>query len=333
MRKTKVGIIGLGSWGGCHLEAFRSMPQAEVVAICDRNEERVRELADRYSIAHAYTNSEELLARDDIELVSIATFESEHFAPAIEALRSGKHVLVEKPVTTKLAEAIEMQRTAEERGKFIVPGHLLRFEPRYADIREAIVSGRIGAPHSMYLKRARTKSMFRTYKRTHTVFELTVHDLDLAIWYAGSRVRTVKAYGKAVHDEVVPDILWSCLEFENGTLAFLHSNWMTPDEAGIVMNDSIEVIGANGTAQFANGGSDMQLLDARGRATPDYSIHHTRNGTSTGALREQLTYLCDCAAGGTAPSYVSFADAVHGIAVAEAIIRSCASGKEERPEA
>ncbi|MDF2724480.1 MAG: dehydrogenase [Paenibacillus sp.] len=333
MGKIRVGVIGLGSWGSCHLEAFHAMPQVEVVAVCDRNEERVKQLADQYGVAHAYSKSEDLIARTDIDLVSIATYENEHYGPATAALRSGKHVLVEKPISTKLEEAAAMAKTAEENGKFIFAGHLLRFEPRYADIYAAIQSGKIGAPHSMYLKRGRTKKMFQTYKRTHTVFELTVHDLDIAIWYAGSRVKSVKAFGKAVNDDVVPDILWSCLQFENGTMAFLHSNWMTPDEVGFVMNDAAEIIGANGTAQFANSGSNLQLWDDSGRASPDYFIHHTLNGSSFGALREQLTYICGCVASGKKPEYTSFADAVHGIAVAEAIIRSCASGQEETPQA
>ncbi|RKN74160.1 Gfo/Idh/MocA family protein [Paenibacillus ginsengarvi] len=331
--KVRVGIIGLGSWGSCHLEAFHSMPQVEVVALCDRNEERVRQLAETYGVAHAYTRSEELLDRSDIDVVSIATFEHEHFGPAAHAIRTGKHVLVEKPVSTKLEEAAALAKLAEENGTFLFAGHLLRFEPRYADIYEAIRSDRLGAPQSMYLKRGRTKGMFQTYKRTHTVYELTVHDLDIAIWYAGSRVKSVKAYGRAVHDDTVPDILWSCLEFENGTVAVLHSNWMTPDAAGFVMNDAVEIIGTKGTAQFANNGSNVQLWDERGRTSPDYFIHHSLNGSAFGALREQLTYICNCVAGGSKPTYTSFADAVHGIAVAEAIIRSCASGKEERPQA
>ncbi|MDF2663797.1 MAG: dehydrogenase, partial [Paenibacillus sp.] len=71
MNKVRVGIIGLGSWGSCHLEAFHSMPQIEVVALCDRNEERVRQLAEQFSVPHAYSRSEELLERTDIDLVSI----------------------------------------------------------------------------------------------------------------------------------------------------------------------------------------------------------------------------------------------------------------------
>lgn len=328
MRKVRVGIIGLGSWGSCHLEAFSSMPQAEVVAVCDMNGDRAKELAVRYGVPHAYSDSDSLLNRDDIDLVSIVTFENDHFGPTIRTLESGKHVLVEKPVSTKLSEAVEMQKTAERNDRFIFAGHLLRFEPRYAEIYNAIQSDRIGAPESMFFKRSRTKKMFETYKRTHTVYELTVHDLDLAIWYAGSRVMKVKAYGKKVNDTVVPDILWSSLEFANGTIATLHSNWMTPQESGIIMNDAVEVIGGKGIAQFENSGSNLQLWDAAGRCSPDFFIHNTLNGSSFGALREQLTYICGCVSDGRKPEYTSFDDAVHGIAVAEAIIHSFESGQE-----
>jgi predicted dehydrogenase len=328
MGKVKVGIIGLGSWGSCHLEAYATMPQVEVVALCDMNGERVRSLAERFGVPHVYTDSAEMLARDDIQLVNIATFENNHFEPAVRALDSGKHVLVEKPVSTKLSEAEGMKEAAERNGKFIFPGHLLRFEPRYAEIYQAIQSERIGTPHSMFFKRGRTKAMFTTYKRIHTVYELTVHDLDLAIWYAGSRVTKVKSYGKKVNDTTVPDILWTSLEFANGVIATLHSNWMTPDEAGIVMNDAVEIIGTNGTAQFENSGSNLQLWDATGRKSPDYFIHQAFQASSTGALRDQLSYICNCVASGNAPTYTSFADAVHGIEVAEAIVKSFESGQE-----
>lgn len=331
MKSIRVGVIGAGSWGSCHLEALHGMRQAEIVAVCDQDGERARSRAEQFGVKHAYSRSEELLARTDLDLVIVASYENAHYEPVVAALRSGKHVLVEKPVSTKLEEAAAMAEASRESGRFLFAGHLLRFEPRYADIYRTIRSGRIGDAQSLYLKRSRTHAMFQTYKRTHTVFELTVHDLDLAIWYAGSRVKTVKSYGKAVHDKTVPDILWSCLEFENGVLAVLNSNWMTPDAAGLVMNDSIEVIGATGTAQFSNNGSGMQVWEKDGPAMSDYFVHHMLNGQPIGALREQLSHIASCIASETRSDYTSFDDAVHGIAVCEAIIRSCQSGKEEQP--
>ena len=328
MKTVKVGIIGLGSWGECHLEAFRSLPQAEVVAICDTRQDRLDELGDKYGVLHRHTQYEELLARPDIDLVSIVTYEKHHLEPALFALRSGKHVFVEKPVSTSLLEAEEMARTAAEYNRHIIPGHLLRFDPKYAAIHQSIQTGEIGNPISMHLKRSRQKSLYATYRRTHTVYELMVHDLDLAIWYSGSRVKTVRAYGRGESPAEAPEVLWACLEFANGCLAMLHSNWMTPDEAGIVMNDAVEIIGTNGTAQFENSGSNLQLWDATGRKSPDYFIHQAFQASSTGALRDQLSYICNCVASGNAPTYTSFADAVHGIEVAEAIVKSFESGQE-----
>lgn len=128
----------------------------------------------------------------------------------------------------------------------VVPGHLLRFDSRYAQIYESLHNGELGRPVSIYLKRSRVKSLFETYQRTHTVYELTVHDIDTAIWYAGSKVKKVKAYGRSVMKADVPDILWACLEFENNVIAVLESNWMTPDRAGIAMADQTEVIAGKG---------------------------------------------------------------------------------------
>ncbi|MCQ6559226.1 Gfo/Idh/MocA family protein [Paenibacillus mendelii] len=328
MAKVKVAVIGLGSWGECHVEAYRSIPSVDVIAICDTREQQLKEVGDRYGIEGRYTDSRELLQRSDIDLVSVVTFEENHLASTLQALGSGMHVLVEKPVSTKLHEAEAMLESASRHKRHVVPGHLLRFDPRYAEIHRAIQTGQIGQPQSMYFKRARTKGMFEIYNRTHTAYLSTVHDLDLAIWYAASRVKTVKAIGNWVTGAESPDILWALLEFESGAVACFNSNWMTPDEAGIVMNDSIEVIGSQGTAQFDNRSSGLELWNQTGRQTPDLNIHRVMNGSTAGALRDQLQYLCECIGTGRDPVYTSFTDAIHGIEVANAIVQSAATGKD-----
>ncbi|WP_158302028.1 Gfo/Idh/MocA family protein [Paenibacillus mesophilus] len=327
--KVRVGIIGLGSWGECHLEAFHALPHAEVVAVCDTRADRLKHAEAEYGVRHCYTDYEQLLEREDIDLVSVVTFEKMHLEPTVKALRSGKHVLVEKPVSTRKSEALEMRKVAGEYGRYVLPGHLLRFDPRYADMKRAINAGEIGQPVSMYMKRSRENKLFATYRRTHTVYELTIHDIDLAIWYAGSRVKSVRAHGRSVTNSDVPEVLWACLEFENGTLAHLHSNWMTPDKAGIAIADQIEVIGSKGTAHFETSNSGLQIWNGSGRTTPDTNIHiKTMHKQTAGSLREQLIYICDCLNRGIAPDYISFEDAIHGVEVADAIVQSADAGKE-----
>jgi UDP-N-acetylglucosamine 3-dehydrogenase len=328
MDKVKVGILGLGRWGMNHLEAFCSLAQAEVVAVCDHSPEKLELAGQKYGIKQLYANVDDLILNDDIDLISVVTFESQHLEPTLKALRSGKHVLVEKPVTTRPEEAREMQAVAADSGSLLLPGHLLRFDPRYAAIKEAIQSGKVGTPVSMYMKRAREQFLFDTFKRVHTVYELMIHDIDLAIWYAGCRVQKVKAYGRTLSGSSSPEVLWANLEFENGAIAVLHSNWMTPDAAGIEIADAIEVIGQRGTAHFESSHSGLHIWDGGGRWTPDIHIHVKLHGETIGSLREQFTYICRCIAQGAEPSVISFADAVHGVEVADAIVASCEKGQE-----
>lgn len=320
VKKVKTAIIGVGSWGECHLQTYMDIPSVEVVAICDQNEERLKTAVQKYGVFNAYLEPTAIWERNDIDLVSVVTYEKNHLQPVLQALRSGKHVIVEKPITTDLQEAKLMLDEAIKCGKMVVPGHLLRFDSRYAQIYESLHNGELGRPVSIYLKRSRVKSLFETYQRTHTVYELTIHDIDTAIWYAGSKVKKVKAYGRSVMKADVPDILWACLEFENNVIAVLESNWMTPDRAGIAMADQTEVIAEKGTAHFETSHSGLHLWkDESGRTTPDLHIHYTLAGRVFGALKNQLEYLSHCISTGMAPDQVSFADAVHGIAVAKAI--------------
>ncbi|MCC2683753.1 MAG: dehydrogenase [Paenibacillaceae bacterium] len=87
--KVKVGIIGLGDWGVCHLQALQSLPDAEVAAVCDLNEAKMLELADRYGIAGVYGNSADLCADPELDLIIVATYEKGHLEPTLQALRAG----------------------------------------------------------------------------------------------------------------------------------------------------------------------------------------------------------------------------------------------------
>ncbi|WP_127587337.1 Gfo/Idh/MocA family protein [Paenibacillus koleovorans] len=327
MKQVNVGIIGLGSWGMSHLDAYSSLPYVNVVAVCDSRVERLNLAAAQYQIPNSYLNYEQLLSHDEIDLISIVTYEKQHLEPARLALCSGKHVLVEKPITTRLDEAYFMQQVALENNRLLLPGHLLRFDPRYAEIYRAIQTRQIGKPISLYLKRSRSKALFQTYQRTHTVYELTIHDLDLAIWYTNSRVRTVKAYSKQISGANSPEVLWVCLEFESGVIAFLHSNWMTPEEARIAVADSVEIVGERGMAHFDTSSCGLQIWNETGRNSPDTNIHFQMLGQSIGSLREQLMYICRCIATDQEPDYISFKDAVHGIEVADAVVKSCETGQ------
>ncbi|MBP1994838.1 Gfo/Idh/MocA family protein [Paenibacillus eucommiae] len=328
MGKVRVAVVGLGSWGECHVETYAAMPEVEITAICDTREEVLERVGNKYGIKNRFSDSDQLWERDDIDLVNIVTYENAHCDPTIKALKSGKHVLVEKPVSTQLHEAKEMWEAAKSSGKFLVPGHVLRFDAQYAEVFETLRSEKIGKPVTMLLKRGRPRSLFKLYSRIHPVYESAVHDLDMAIWYSGSRVKSVRAYARSVTGAAVPDMLWSCLEFENGVIGIIESNWLISDQAAIGMTDAVEITAEKGSAGFETSRSGLQIWSEEGRFTPALNVHTNQNGRVFGALREQLTYLCSCILRNEEPSYVSFPDAIHGIEVAEAIIRSSETNQE-----
>ena len=97
MNKTGFGVIGAGIvGGGLHAHVYHHLPQAELIAVCDLNIERARKVAERYGAPYVYSDYSELLARDDISAVSIATPDFAHRAIAVAAAEAGKHILVEK---------------------------------------------------------------------------------------------------------------------------------------------------------------------------------------------------------------------------------------------
>lgn len=330
MDKVRVAVIGLGNWGECHVQAYASLPQAELVAVCDSNAERLRAVAGLYDIVSPYTDCAELWQRDDIDIVDVVTAEDAHLDPVLSALNSGKHVLVEKPAAPRAEEARAMQQTAQENNRFLMPGHILRFEPRYAQVHQAIQQSSIGRVASIYSKRWRDTAHIERWRGSHIAYVSMIHDIDLALWYSGSRVRSVRAHQRDVSGSGSPDLLWAKLQFEDGTLAVLHSTWLVPPATHVPMGDVLEVVGSAGSLIIDVAHNGYELWDNNGRHNSDFFIHQTLASKVRGALRDELGYFCDCVRNGQAPDYIPFADAVHGLEVANAITQSATTEQDVR---
>ena len=94
------GVIGLGTWGEYHLKTFADEPGVYTAGICDLNEELLQQRAEEYDVGFATTDYKELLARDDIQAVSVVTPDFLHYDIAVAAAQAGKHILLEKPMAT-----------------------------------------------------------------------------------------------------------------------------------------------------------------------------------------------------------------------------------------
>lgn len=147
-RSLRVGVIGTGAFAdACHIPGLQSDPHTQVVAVCGRNADRARALANRFGIADVHTDYRELCSRADLDAVTIVTPNACHASQAITALNAAKHVLCEKPLAMTVAEARSMVAAAEASGKVHQVAFTFRYLCGLQELRRRIRRGDLGDPY------------------------------------------------------------------------------------------------------------------------------------------------------------------------------------------
>ena len=140
----RVGVVGLGYWGPNLVRNLHEVADAEVAWICDSRAEALEKIARRYPAVAITQSYDTLLADDDLDAVVIATPAATHHKLASAALNAGKHVFVEKPLASSVADAIDLVETAEVNGLVLMPGHTFVYSPPVTMIKDLIDSGELG---------------------------------------------------------------------------------------------------------------------------------------------------------------------------------------------
>jgi UDP-N-acetylglucosamine 3-dehydrogenase len=144
MDRLRIGVIGLGWFGEIHAETIVGVPSLELTALCTRTPDRLAAMGEKFGVRKLYRDYADMLADPDIDAVSICTMWDQHREPAITALQAGKHVFLEKPIASTVADAEAITAASKgARGKLFI-GHIVRFNPRYRMAKQAIDEGRIG---------------------------------------------------------------------------------------------------------------------------------------------------------------------------------------------
>src|SRR5262245_61827157 len=131
MDRLQIGVIGLGWFGEIHCDAIIGIPHLDLAALCTRTESRLGELSRKFAVKTTYTDYRKLRADPTIDAVSIVTMWDQHTAPAISALEAGKHVFLEKPMASTVADCEKIIAAARRSMGILQIGHICRFNPRY----------------------------------------------------------------------------------------------------------------------------------------------------------------------------------------------------------
>jgi predicted dehydrogenase len=189
-RKLRAGVVGLGWAGGRHLDGYAALPDVEIVALAGLEEDRLKELGGRFGIPNLYSDYQDLMARDDIDVVSVCTPNHLHAPITIAALESGKHVLCEKPLARDAGEAEAMVKAAVEGNKVL---HVAFNHRQRGDVQvlrrflEQDQLGRIYHVKATWMRRSGIPGMGSWFTSRHMagggpLIDLGVHVLDLALF-------------------------------------------------------------------------------------------------------------------------------------------------------
>jgi UDP-N-acetylglucosamine 3-dehydrogenase len=194
-RKLKVGVIGCGAIAQRrHLPEYQARNDVEIVAVCDFSAERAEQVKEKFGAKYAITKTEELLALDEIDAVSICTPNQFHASVSIQAMKAGKHVLCEKPMATTIEEAREMVKAAEENGVFLMVGHNQRLMPVHVKAKNILQQGKLGrvltfsttfghsGPENWSVDGAKSWFFNKDQAFVGAMGDLGVHKADLIAW-------------------------------------------------------------------------------------------------------------------------------------------------------
>jgi UDP-N-acetylglucosamine 3-dehydrogenase len=252
---VRIGLVGAGFMARTHLEAFASVPDAQVVTVVSRNEARGRGLAAAHNAA--WTGSfEQMLNSDGVDAVDLCVPTDLHVPMAEAALESGKHVLVEKPIALDLDGADRLTAAAERTGLILMVGMVLRFWPEYHHLLELTDKGALGDIQSLAAYRLSAPPAWNEWmaldeRSGGVVVDLMIHDIDVALAVAGP-VRAVSAVATAdrrhVHTQLV---------HESGAVSSLEASHAMPEN--YPFSCGYRVLGTQGAAQY-----DFQVGEATG---------------------------------------------------------------------
>jgi UDP-N-acetylglucosamine 3-dehydrogenase len=331
MDRLRIGVIGLGWFGEIHCEAIIGVPNLELAALCTRTESRLGELAKKFGVKKTFTDYRKLLADPEIDAVSIVTMWDQHTDPAVASLEAGKHVFLEKPITSTVVDARKVIAASKRAKGILQIGHICRFNPRYRAAKDAIAAGRIGKIVSLASRRNIPAAWTPTIlEKIGPIVGDAIHDTDLMLWFTGDRVVSAYAQTVDVRGKKYPDIGQTMYRFANGATATLETVWCMPEKTPFDIDERMTIIGTEGFIHVQDTFPNLGVAAQDRFHSPDTTYWPEFDGVRGGALREEFSYFARCVLEGRKPEIGRPEDAMAALAATLAAQESARTGEVVR---
>src|SRR5713101_7057028 len=224
MTDLRFGVIGWGYWGPKIARNLDSLPHAMVTMVADADLYRLASLRVNQSGTKTTTLPEDVF-RSDVDGVVIATPVRTHYQLAKEALLHDKHVLVEKPLTSSVAEAEELVALAAEQRRVLMVGHTFEYNPAVNELRKLIQSGDLGKIFCIETERVNL-GLFRS--DINVIWDLAPHDISILLYLLGKKPEQIRVQAHAHIQSQIHDVAHLDLSYANGMAAHIHVSWLHP---------------------------------------------------------------------------------------------------------
>ena len=329
----KAAVIGLGV-GEQHAAAYAEHPSIELAVLCDLDEARLKQVGAAHAGARLTTSAADVLDDPEVDVVSIASYDSDHHGQVMSAIKRGKHVFVEKPLCQTARQAREIRAALGERPELVLSSNLLlRASPRFELLKRWIDDGRFGRVYYMegdydYGRLWKLTEGWRGDLEAYSVtLGGTIHLIDLLLWLTGDRVVRAQATANRLVTEGTKfrfdDLVVAILELESGGVMKVAANF------GCVHPHyhDVQVFGTKAT--FVNGLDAATLWTDPGEGAQSERVDAAYPGIRKGHL---IRSFVDAVAGEGAP-LVTADEVFHVLAVCFAIDRAAETGAAVAVEA
>jgi len=222
---TRVAVLGSGYWGINYVRVLHELPDAEVAVVCDQSTSRLDEVGRRFPGTPLTDNLQEALAVEDVQAAIVCTQAVTHREVAGLALDAGKHILVEKPLTTSVSEADELVDLADSLGRVLLVSHTFVYNRGVRKIKALMHADALGVVYYLY---ARRTNLGPIRSDVNAVWDLAPHDVAIFNYLLDSRPQWVSAVGGRVLGRSREDVGFISLGYPDDVVGHIHVSWADP---------------------------------------------------------------------------------------------------------
>ncbi len=223
----KIGVIGIGYWGPNLVRNFINQPDATVKTICDLSTDRLEHMKRLYPTLETTQDYSELMRDPELDAIVVATSPASHYSLAKEALEAGKHVFVEKPLTTSAEDSLDLVRMAREKNLVGMVGHTFIYSPAVLKIKELLDAGELGDIH--YISTTRVNlGLFQ--EDINVVWDLAPHDISIFNYLLDAEATMVQSICHSYIQPGIEDVAFLTYSYPGDRLAHIHVSWLDPNK-------------------------------------------------------------------------------------------------------